>query len=193
VLHLLQPAARLTGRLQHGLTPWRRRGRALHWLAPRARQWTVWSERWRAPSDRLSLVEEVLRRAGWRVRRGGDFDGWDLEVRSGALGGARLLAATEEHGAGRQLTRLRAWPRLSPGGLAAVAVLAGLAGGAFAEGARMVAVVLASAALAGTWRALWECGTAAAGFASAIGVLERHEGAAARAAERARLTEHRSA
>ena len=46
------------------------------------------------------------------VKRGGDFDRWDLEVRGGLLGCIRAVAMIEEHGAGKQLFRLRAWPQI---------------------------------------------------------------------------------
>ncbi len=66
------------------------------------------------------------------VVAGGDFDGWDLEVRGGRLGGVRALVVVEEHGAGRQLARLRAWPLcrvavLAEAGLVMLALLAALA------------------------------------------------------------------
>jgi hypothetical protein len=44
--------------------------------------------------------------------RGGAFDRWDLEVLGGALGAVRVRTAIEEHGGGRQLLRVRAWPRV---------------------------------------------------------------------------------
>ena len=44
------------------------------------------------------------------VRRGGDFDRWDLEIRDGPLGSARLLLSVEELGGGAQLVRYRCWP-----------------------------------------------------------------------------------
>jgi hypothetical protein len=54
-----------------------------------------------------------LRDHGVTVRRGGSFDRWDLEVRGGLLGGARLSMVNEEHGRGQQLLRFRCWPRWS--------------------------------------------------------------------------------
>ena len=36
------------------------------------------------------------------IKRGGDFDQWDLEVRGGLLGYVRALGMAEEHGAGKQ-------------------------------------------------------------------------------------------
>ena len=47
------------------------------------------------------------------VVRGGDIDRWDIQVRLGPLGSARLRVAVEEHGQGRQLVRYRVWPRWS--------------------------------------------------------------------------------
>ncbi len=110
-MHLQQPLARLIGRLRSGLTVWRRRGRAgLAWPWPR--RTFIWSEEWQTPTERLAAIEQELLRDGAVTRRGGDFDRWDLEVRGGLLGCARLLMAIEEHGAGKQLMRFRTWPKL---------------------------------------------------------------------------------
>src|SRR5438309_967291 len=111
MLHLVQPIARLWGRLKEGLTPWRCHGS----LRP-APLWPVttalWSEQWHAPGARLHQVEGALRGAGACVLEGGPHDRWDLEVRGGFLGAARLLMAVEEFGGGRQLVRLRSWPTI---------------------------------------------------------------------------------
>lgn len=114
VLYLLQPAARLVGRLRRGLTPWRRRGE-LAFAFPWPRRQDVWSEHWRSQTDRLLELERELRARCMTVTRGGDTDRWDIQVRVGPLGSARLRAATEEHGHGRQLVRYRVWPRWSRG------------------------------------------------------------------------------
>ncbi len=112
-LHLMQPAARLLGRIQRGLTPLRRRGRnGFAWVWPRKR--ALWFTEWRSPNDRLKTLEESLRGRGAVVARGGEFDRWDLEVRGGAAGGCRILAVVEEHGNGDQMMRVSAWPRLHP-------------------------------------------------------------------------------
>jgi len=50
-------------------------------------------------------------RDGAVVQRGGDFDRWDLEVRGGLFGCARMLMGIEEHGGGKQLVRFRTWPK----------------------------------------------------------------------------------
>ena len=112
-LHLLQPAARLQGRLTMGLTLWRRRGTAGLRL-PRPHERTLWSERWRAVEDRLADIESTLNDDGAVTRRGGPYDRWDLQIRGGITADARLRVAVEEHGAGRQLVRFRIWPRWRP-------------------------------------------------------------------------------
>src|SRR5205823_11070580 len=58
-LHLLQPAARLSGRLHHGLTPWRRRGPAGFALPVRRRR-TIWSETWRSTEDRVHELASAV-------------------------------------------------------------------------------------------------------------------------------------
>jgi len=108
-LHLLQPIARLRGRLTEGLTPWRRRarlGRAPMWPVTAA----VWSEHWEAQECRLRGLEATLRTQHACVLRGDEHDRWDLEVRGGVLGAARLVIGVEDHPGGKQLIRLRWWP-----------------------------------------------------------------------------------
>jgi len=112
LLFLLQPLVRLAGRMRHGLTPWRRRGEFL-FAIPWPRQRQLWSERWRSQSDRLVGLEGDLRTRCMSVRRGGDYDRWDLHVRLGPLAAARVRVGVEEHGHGRQLVRFRFWPRWS--------------------------------------------------------------------------------
>jgi O-antigen biosynthesis protein len=159
-LHLLQPAARLRGRLAGGLAPWRRPGRT-GVVVPRARTSTLWSERSRTISDWLGSLENwmLLRSVG--VRRGGECDRWDLAVRGGILGGARLRMVIEDHGGGRQLLRFRFWPRCSLAGLAAVLVFLALALGAGVDEAWIAAVVLAGVSAVLSARMLWESGAAA--------------------------------
>ena len=123
LLFLLQPIARLAGRLRGGLTPWRRRGE-LGFSLPFPRKLSVWSERWRSQTDRLLELERDLLSRSMSVRRGGHTDRWDIQVRVGPLGSARLRAAVEEHGQGRQLVRYRVWPRWSRALLPAVLLLA---------------------------------------------------------------------
>ena len=125
LLHMLQPLARLHGRVREGLTPWRRFDSGM--VYPAHRELRVWSEEWQAPETRLRSMEASLRAQRAVTRRGGDFDRWDLDVHGGVLGGVRALTVVEEHGAGRQRTRIGVWPHCTPAALAVAGVLATLA------------------------------------------------------------------
>jgi GT2 family glycosyltransferase len=149
-LCLLQPLARLWGRVHSGLTPWRRRGpRVL--AAPLPRRTGFWSEHWSALESWVERLQAELRPSVAQVIRGGDFDTWDLDVRIGPLASGRVRMAVEEHGQGRQMVRLRIWPRCSPGAALTVVVLVVLAASAVAAHAAVAAILLgvASAWLVG--------------------------------------------
>ncbi|MGC8625002.1 MAG: glycosyltransferase [Phycisphaerae bacterium] len=107
--YLMQPVARLRGRLSRGLSPWRMRFPSGLDI-PVPREFVIWSETWRSAEDRLTELETFLKQEGVCVQRGGDFDRWDLTFRSGTFGGLRMRLAIEEHGSGRQLVRFRTWP-----------------------------------------------------------------------------------
>jgi glycosyltransferase involved in cell wall biosynthesis len=166
LLHLIQPAARLVGRLMNGLAPWRR-SPGIGMVIPLHRCRSRWHEAWVHPQDRVRAIEQAIQHAGGRVTRGGPYDRWDFEFLGGIAGAARLLIVVEEHGRGRQLVRCRVWPRVA-------GIMPWLASGL---GATCAATVAARAwtgtALAGTLLALLvatvlvECGHAvAAGLAA---------------------------
>ena len=142
VLHLVQPAARLSGRIRGGLTPWRARGR---WIlaVPRPRRVAIWSESWRGPEERIRDLEEALKESDRPVRHGGNFDRWDLEVGSGRFGSARLLMAIEDYPQGKQLVHWRCWPRFSPIGVVAAIACGALAAGAASGEGATAALILA--------------------------------------------------
>jgi GT2 family glycosyltransferase len=133
-LFIVQPLARLRGRMRtirraHSLhLPLALRGIPLL----RAKRSAYWSERWREPATWLHEMLEKLWQLGAIVHVGSDYDCWDLHVRGGRLGGARLLAAFEDNGSGNQYLRFRAWPAASrtacvaSAALVLVAVAAGL-------------------------------------------------------------------
>jgi hypothetical protein len=149
-MHLMQPAARLYGRLKHGLTPWRRRGEVPDVNGSSEPEF-VWSEHWCALEGWVERFETTLRNQGAIVRRGGDYDDWDLYVRGGVCGGVRVLVGVEEHGAGKQLVRTRALYQPGTYALAVTAVLAALGALAVFDGAWLAALGLtALAALLGT-------------------------------------------
>jgi len=126
LLFLLQPFARLAGRLRNGLSPWRRRTVASPTL-PWPRTVEIWSERWREPSAWIEQLQDGLAAAGGFVRSGGPFDRWDLDLRASALGGVKIRTAVEEHGDGKQLLRVRIWPRTTAPGRVVSLVLIFLA------------------------------------------------------------------
>ena len=160
-LHLLQPTVRFLGRRQ--TAPARGR-RSL--AAPWPRTVALWSERWSSPAQWLGGLEHALAPA--RPRRGGTYDRWDLEVHAGLLGAARLRAGLEEHGAGRQLARLRTWPVPSRGAIWAAAALTLLAVLAAGDGAIAAAALLGAGAFAVAARCLRSCATAAGALRVAI-------------------------
>ncbi len=166
LLCLAQPAVRLSGRLSRGLTPWRRRA-PMSFRVPRTRSSAVWCEEWIAPEERLSRLEQELLRAGQAVVHGGPFDRWDLEVRVGILGGARLRMAVEDHGSGTQFVRIEARPRWSTSALAVIVILGALAAGAALSGEWLVFALLAASAAALGAGAVLEP-TAAVAIASSI-------------------------
>jgi F0F1-type ATP synthase membrane subunit c/vacuolar-type H+-ATPase subunit K len=69
-----------------------------------------------------------------------------LEVRVGFFGGARLLMAVEDHGAGTQYVRIRWWPRWLSRGLLAAALFSTLALGAARDAEWFTAGILAAIA-----------------------------------------------
>jgi GT2 family glycosyltransferase len=168
-LHLVQPAARLWGRLRHGLDPWRLRSLS-RWTFPRPIRVALWSERWREPAEWLAEVERSLRRTPALVRQGGSYDRWDLSVIGGPFGRARALLAVEEHGRGRQHLRFRIWPAVRR--LPFLLLVGALAAAALADGAWLAGGVLAAATLALSGAMLRECGAAQAEIAAALRSME---------------------
>jgi GT2 family glycosyltransferase len=158
-MHVQQPLARLIGRLRHGLSPWRRAARG-GWRAPVRRTLSLWHERWEAPSDTLDTLRAALAASGVAVSTGGDYDAWDLEIRGGLFGAARLLMATEEHGGGKQMLRFRLWPRWNGFAILTAVLFAAVSIGSAADGAWMATAPAAVCALLILARTVYESGTA---------------------------------
>src|SRR3989441_4775171 len=171
-LYLVQPMARLRGRLKEGLTPWRRRGP----LRP-APLWpvtaSIWCERREEQDQRLRAMEGGLRADGASVLRGGRYDSWDLEVRGGFFGAARLVMGVEEHPGGRQLVRLRWWPQVPPRALGFAFGGALLAAAAAQDHAWVAAVILGCGALLPALRSVTQC---TAGMATITQAVRRLRG-----------------
>jgi hypothetical protein len=167
VLHLIQPAARLAGRLSLGLAPWRQ-SPTRDLAVPRPLVCTAWFERWLGGGERVARLEVAARLDGARVVRGGPYDRWDLEVSGGSFGAVRLLVAVEEHGRGRQLLRCRLWPVVPSPLLCAGAVLAVLAGSAMRVHQWPAAFVCTWLLVGLVTFAAWECALATAAALAAF-------------------------
>lgn len=175
VLHILQPGARLGGRLAQGLSPWRRHPTASGVVFPRPRARLIWHESWFPAQRRVERIEQAARQSGARVVRGGPYATWDLELSGGALGAARVLVAVEEHGRGRQLVRSRVWQRFTRGAAAVVAGCAAVAVLSAAEGSVLLAIVCATVTVLVSAAAIWEAGVATA---TALAAMDKQTPAA---------------
>jgi GT2 family glycosyltransferase len=174
LLHMMQPGARLYGRVRHGLTLWRNRVPcAFVW--PSSCKTAVWTENWVAPELRLREVEDSLKKMGIPVRCGGDFDDWDLAVGGGFCGGARLLMAAEDHGAGTQYVRFRIQPNFSGLSFSLAFVLALIAAWAGTDHAWMVAIMLGSGSVSLALKGFLDCGRAV-GAMLRVAKLQSSEG-----------------
>jgi glycosyltransferase involved in cell wall biosynthesis len=173
-LYLIQPLARLAGRLQHGLTPWRRRiANGMPLSGTLNRSLSVWSEQWQPSCEWLGSLEGALLSRSIPVRRGNEFHSWDLEIHGGLFASARLLMAAEDHERGKQFLRFRLRSRMAGWALALMLVFFALGIAAMTDRAPLVAGVLLAAA-AGIWyRSRHEALTAENAFEEAIDGLQR--------------------
>lgn len=168
-LHLVQPLARLFGRLRYGLTAWR--WRLPHGgFDPLPRNLVLWSETWMAPEDQLRRIEAALAEEGVVVRHGNHYARWDLEIRGGSFGRARLFMTVEEHGAGKQLFRFRVWPKWPRPGLLTMGLFGALALAAAGDREGLVASIFGVFCLLMIFRACRES-------AAAMAILELVSGA----------------
>lgn len=169
-LHVLQPLARLLGRLQQNLTPWR-----WHFPAKRsgtlARQISIWSEEWREPSAQLQAVTDSLRKMRCPVLLGNNWERWDLEVAGGFCAAARLLMSVEEHGQGRQNYKFRISLRFRIIPLSALIMFAVLTFVAGLDDAPAASFILGALALLLGYRISLETRGAAAALHNAIQTL----------------------
>jgi hypothetical protein len=78
---------------------------------------TLWSETWKSSEQWLQEIEANLLESRARVRRGGQYDQWDLHVTCGFFSSAKGLLTIEEHGSSKQLLRFKCKPEYSPIGI----------------------------------------------------------------------------
>ena len=129
VLHLVQPVARLYGRLTNGLTPWRTKGAGSDFrfiFNKKQRVFSLWYEEWQDAESWLIKIEKNLVNLRSRIKRGGDFDNWDLQVNNGLFAKGRGLLTIEEHGGGKQYLRLKCKAIFTPVAYSITIFLAGL-------------------------------------------------------------------
>jgi hypothetical protein len=170
-LHLLQPLARLIGRLRRGLTPWRQRG-AQHFVMPYWRTTSFYSEQGRRSYHWVENIESALCAQGGVVVRGGEFETVDLKVRGGLFGGVNVLTAVEEHEAGSQLIRIRQWPRVSVAAVVLLLVCVSVGFGAYFDRAwpAFSLIMIISVLISG--RIIFECGRAAGVLSHILKIVE---------------------
>jgi hypothetical protein len=167
-LHMLQPVARLSGRIKYGLTFWRQRG-APGFAFPRIRTFAFWTRNWMAPENRLRRVERWLREHRSIFFHGHDFARWDLEIRSGAFAAARVLMAVEDQGSGTQYVRFRVWPTIRPVGIASLGLFAALTGAAGLDAAWVMCIALGAGLM---WFVLCTWQQAGCAMAAALRAIE---------------------
>lgn len=129
VLHLVQPVARLYGRLTNGLTPWRTKGAGSDFrfiFNKKQRVFSLWYEEWQDAESWLIKIEKNLVNLRSRIKRGGDFDNWDLQVNNGFFAKGHGLLTIEEHGGGKQYLRLKCKAIFTPVAYSITIFLAGL-------------------------------------------------------------------
>jgi GT2 family glycosyltransferase len=166
-LHMIQPLARLWGRM-HDYSFLRRRNHKLDFAIPILHTSNYWSENWIDPEKRLETVENTLQAENTMVLRGGDYDRWDLEVRAGMLSSVRTFMAVEDHGSGNQLIRFRSWPRIDPTNLLLITLFATFAILAANDQAWVAASIVGMVAIILTTHTIWSCSTAMASLLKAI-------------------------
>src|SRR5205823_3838421 len=130
-------------------------------ILPRPRARAIWCDAWKPPETWLQAVVARLREDNACVLFGGAYDRWDLEVRGGTLGAARLRMCAEDHGAGHQYIRFRFWPRWPAVSAAAALLFVALSVGAALGHAWIACATLAAAAALVVGRALWDSAVAA--------------------------------
>jgi len=157
-LHLLQPIARLSGRIAAGLHPWRRRQRRGSKL-PFPGNYSELCADWHEAQNLLQQFEDALKTEVSFVVVGDSFASWDLEVRGGIFGGKQIVMAIEDIGLDRQLIRVRWWPVFPLQVILFVSLFAALALGAAIDHAAVASALLGSLALGVLLRAGWEAGT----------------------------------
>lgn len=133
-LHIVQPYARLVGRITNGLTLWKHK---LDYISNvkvlftyrRIRQ--HWSVNWKPTEEWLGIIRKELILKNNKVIQGGEYDRWDYRNMVGLFGSIRSLLTIEEHGMGKQMLKLRMWMEVPKTGLSLLLAFSALSAIAF--------------------------------------------------------------
>ena len=104
---------------------------------------------------------------------GGDYDTWDLQIRSGLLGKARLRMVIEEHGAGKQMLKFSIGSHYSIWGSLLTLLFAVFGFAAGADSDWIISTILLTIAIAIVARSHYESMTSITAFLGALKALER--------------------
>lgn len=125
-LYIMQPIARLKGRIKHGLFPLRdglSNLRYFRYFSILSSKIEFWSEEWRPMEDWLEDISKSLISFKNKVKKGGEYDRWDFQYQTGPFIYVRALLTIEEHGMGRQNLKLKKQMLVSNTSLALIAIL----------------------------------------------------------------------
>jgi hypothetical protein len=125
-LYIIQPIARLKGRIDFGLFPLRDGLRNLRYykhLSVLPNRIEFWSEEWRPMEDWLENISQALVSYKNKVKKGGEYDRWDFQYQTGPFIYARALLTIEEHGKGRQNLKIKKWISFSTSALVFLTLL----------------------------------------------------------------------
>jgi len=125
-LHVIQPFARLHGRLKHGINPLRLNAinkDQVKGILNFGRVSMHWSETWKSLDEWIRIMEWNMVSHHCKVARGSDFDRWDLQITTGIFAKVRVLFTVEDHAEGKQYLKMR--KTLFPSGMGLL-LLAGL-------------------------------------------------------------------
>ena len=106
-----------------------------------------WSEQWRPVEDWLKDFQNELAQLHNKVKKGSDYDRWDIQSRSGLFALVRTLVTIEEHGMGKQYLKFKLRLLVSMFGLAVFLLLVLLTYLAFLSQAIISAAFLGASAL----------------------------------------------
>ncbi len=128
-----------------------------------------WSEGdWKAPETWLEEIEQNIIALKARVKRGGDFDRWDLKIKNGIFSTAKGILTIEEHGANKQYLKFRYWINYSRVGLLLIIFLAFIAILAAADKSWIVSLIIAGLTVGLIGKYVFDCVSVATCLVSAF-------------------------